>query len=136
MFTFELDRVYAIDVADRCVGLRDGIPEPVAINRIESPTPAPFWAHGIQKNDLAVFASVVTNGDFSSQGFVVVTAGSNQGLLATCESIAQDPETLINPDLAKKLASVPIHELAQFGDDLLQVRNFCTVLYPEINDFT
>ena len=137
MFTLEMERVYTVDPHDNSIDIRaaDDV-GPVDYGKLTSDFTSPFWAYGVEKHDLVVFGTVVAASNITTLGFLVVTSGSNQGYLATTESICLDPENLINPELAKKLASVSADELGQFGADMLAVRSLCQTVFPEARGFT
>lgn len=141
MLHLETNNIYEVNPSDRSLDFRNGKIDPVDHNQSFNSLAAPFYASGVRKYDLAVFATALTFDGARDYSFLVVSSCQDQGLLVTDDFIrlatdasSKSASAYLTPELAKKFATLNDEEIAQLGIE--DIVSSSAKMYPGIRGFT
>lgn len=140
MLHLETNGIYRVNPTDRSLEFRDGKIDLVDHDQSFNSLAAPFYASGVRRHDLAVFATALTFDGARDYGFLVVSSSQDQGLLVTdnflrlaADISSKSTSAYLTPELAKKFATLDSEEIAQLGiEDIVSIS---AKMYPGIRGF-
>lgn len=130
---FKAHNVYAVNPETQAIDWRDGsdvVPVDLGMDIVDYSFP--FWVTGLNRYDIAVFANIIDVNGVSEQGYLVTTTGSQARIVAP--KLIELDESLLTPELAKRIATVTPEEIASLGIEHL-VRT-AKLRYPKTVGFT
>lgn len=132
MAIFDAYHVYSVDPHTAALDFRtDAHIVPANPHMTIDEYQLPFWAFGLRRHDLAVFANVIDENGAGEFGYLVTRTGDESELVLP--SIIELDDAYLTAELARHFATVTPEEIASLG--ISRIIQMANKRYPNIRGF-